>query len=95
MTTDLDANMPKRYGHTVTRRLPDTYNIEVINSSVGRGSGVVNTEQFEFLKDVEELRPSGDPKISRRLHELKHMADAAHLMVGTNRGELRSERYRG
>ena len=35
-----------------TRRLPDTYNHEVLRAVHHKPSAVVNLEQFQFLKDV-------------------------------------------
>ena len=81
-----------------TRRLPDTYNNEVISTDrrhVSKGS--VNAEQFQFLKDMpDDLSPSGDPKKGRKLEDLTHMRDVGHLMVGRNMNtkKTRSERYR-
>ena len=77
-----------------SRRLPDTYNVEVISSHVGRGSSVVNPEQFDFMVGAEHLRPTGDPKVTRKLQEYPHMADVASLMRGATRGNTRSEKYR-
>lgn len=49
-----------------TRRLPDRY-VQTSVRSARRASGTFNTEQFEFLKDVPDLRPGGE-KRSRRGH---------------------------
>ena len=76
-----------------SRRLPDTYNVEVISSHVGRGSSVVNPEQFDFMVGAEHLRPTGDPKVTRKLQEYPRMADVAPLMRGSKRS-TRSEKYR-
>lgn len=44
-----------------TRRLPDTYNAEVIRSMLNQHRSVVNLDQFEFLQGAteEQLRPIG------------------------------------
>lgn len=91
-------NPHHRYGMHQSRRLPDTYNIEVVSSQRVPNKGAVNMEQFQFLKDVpEDLSPTGDPKTSRRLEGLAHLKDTAHLMIGENMSgpRLRQERYRG
>ena len=52
----------KRYGSRKTRRLPDTYNFEVVRG--GKSGRIVNTEQFEFLKGAEP-EPRGEKKRKR------------------------------
>lgn len=81
-----------------TRRMPDTYNSEVVNTDRRHTSkGNVNAEQFQFLKDMpDDLSPTGNPKVARNLEDLTHMRDVGHLMVGRNMQtkKTRSERYR-
>lgn len=50
---------PRSYGRRKSRRLPDTYNAEVVRASRG-SSGIVNLEQFEFLKEAEVVRVGGE-----------------------------------
>jgi hypothetical protein len=53
-----------------SRRLPDTYNAEVVRVMLRTPRAIVNLEQFEFLKDMPEEyvapRGSGYTKAVKR-----------------------------
>lgn len=49
----------KSYGTRKSRRLPDTYNFEVLRG--GKSGQIVNTEQFEFLKGADP-EPRGEKR---------------------------------